>query len=766
VNNLASVTSGKERPAELRLLGALEVRSPGGAPVPLGGRLAKALFALLLVVSPEPMSADRLVEELWADDPPVGGHRTLQVYVSRLRKQVSEGLGQAVLISSSGAGYVLERDGASVDVLELERCLGDAEVALAESPRIAASRFREALAMWRGTALAEFGFVPALAREAERLDDLRATASEGLAQALLACGNPAEAVRAVRPLVGAYPRRERSRLLLMRALYGADRHDEALNEYQNAVAALDEIGLEPGRALRDLQGAILRHEPWLTESILQRSGRPPELKIVDDARGRDGQAQSEVSGNVRLPSHPLVGRRRELALVSDLLTDRKTDLVTLHGSGGVGKTRVAIEIATLLAHRYAHGAWFVSLDALSDPDLVASEIARIIGISLTPGESAQSSLSAWLSTRELLLVLDNFEHLISAGALVTDLLGQNPGLQVLVTSRESLDRVGETLVEVAPLSRDEAAELFIDRARALRPNLETGPEASAAVASICAQLDGLALALELTAARAALFSLPALARRLGDRLDVAEVVREVPERQRTLRRAIDWSYALLSPEERRAFRALAAFPGGARIEALAEVLQEAASDIVDILTGLVAKSLVGRSEDHDGEPRVGMLSTIREYADGLLGQDDERHTILARHAGHYAELAHQAATRFYEADQAEWLDRVGDDHENLRAVLSYLNTNQRADALRLAVALAPFWDGRGYYGESRTWLSRLLNALPESDLDVARARFWLSRLAFQWRSGEDAQTMLDAPSPPWRPAATSATESSRGCAAR
>jgi predicted ATPase/DNA-binding SARP family transcriptional activator len=752
---LRVVESQSPTVARLKVLGGLEILDWAGTPVPLRGRLIRSLFALLLIASPDPIPAERMVEELWVGNTPANARRTLHVHVSRLRKQLAGPLADALEIKTSEVGYVLCRTGCSIDSLEFERSLMDAESTLRSSPRAAAACFASALALWRGAALAEFGSVQTLAREADRLEDLRGRATEGLAQALLACGEAAESMRVIAPLVAAEPLRERPRLLLMRALHRADRQVEALEQYQSAAAALDEIGLQPGRALRELQAAILRDERWLTE--------PPHDRDWDQSRDRaaprtHGAHSREATGgadhlalgergNVPVPMHPLVGRQLELLAMRELLVDRRVGLVTVHGPGGVGKTRLATEIASQLAGQYAHGAWFVSLAALSDAGLVGFEIARTLGVPMTPSTPPEQTLRAWLNTREVLLVLDNFEQVLGASPVVSELLAASAGLQVVVTSREPLKAEGEELLEAGCLCASDAAELFLERARALRPNAGAGPEESAAVASVCVQLDGLALALELVAARAALFSLPALASRLGDRLDVTEVTRDVPERQRTLRRAIDWSYELLSSSEQHVFCALAAFPGGARIEAVAAVLGEPISAVTDILSGLVAKSLLRSGEDPDGEPRVWMLSTIREYAGELLAMDAARQSIVFRHAEHYAKLARDAAPRMYEADQASWLERLGADHENLRSALDHLSSERPPDALRLAVTLAAFWDGRGYYAESRARLGGLIDALPETDLDAARARFWLSRLAFQWRSGEDAATMLDAAIP-------------------
>ena len=282
-------------------------------------------------------------------------------------------------------------------------------------------------------------------------------------------------------------------------------------------------------------------------------------------------------------------------------------LVTMLGPGGSGKTRLALEIATQVAKRYRDGAWFVALAPLADPALVASEIARALGVHETADEPPAVTLTDALERRELLLVIDNFEHLISAAGLIGQLLGAAPHLDVLVTSREGLNLSGEHRMDVPPLPLTDAAELFLARARAVRQDLAVGGEARAAVERICIRLDGLPLALELAAARVALFSVPALEARLAQRLDLSKGPSDLPDRQRTLRATIDWSYRLLSRREQQLFRGFAPFAGGARLEAIESIFTDLGDEPAETVAALIDKSLLRRRDDADGLPRFWML---------------------------------------------------------------------------------------------------------------------------------------------------------------
>ena len=332
----------------------------------------------------------------------------------------------------------------------------------------------------------------------------------------------------------------------MTALYRSGRQPDALQVYQRTRAALAEaLGLEPGPALKALQSQILEQDP-----SLDRSAQP--LAVVSARTERDRRS------NLPIPLNALIGRGEEMSRALELLTGREVRLLTLWGPGGAGKTRLALEVAAAMVGQYRDGVWIVPLAPIPDRTVMVAEVSRVLEIAPVPGESPEQALLSALARRELLLVLDNFEHLLDAGGVVADLLSAAPRVGVLSTSREPLRIRGEQRMEVPPLLPQDAAELFLARARSVRPDLDVDAEDRTAIGRICERLDGLPLALELAAARVAVFTPRQLETRLAQRLALPEGARDLPERQRTLRATIGWSFQLLDPAERRLLAQLSA----------------------------------------------------------------------------------------------------------------------------------------------------------------------------------------------------------------
>ena len=355
--------------------------------------------------------------------------------------------------------------------------------------------------------------------------------------------------------------------------------------------------------------------------------------------------------NLPVPATPFLGREHELDQVAMLLRRHEVRLVTLTGPGGSGKTRLALQAAAAAADDYDHGVWWVPLSALADPALVATAASQALG--------SEDELSTAVGDKRLLLVLDNFEHLVDAAADVAETIGSCPHLTVLVTSREPLHVDGEWEVAVDPLREREAVELFVQRAAAVRSEFVANGE----VAEICRRLDCLPLAIELAAARVKALALPALLQRLEQRLPLlAGGSRSAPERQRTLRATIAWSYELLLPAEQATFAQLAVFAGGSTLEAAEEIC---GAD-VDAITSLVDKSLLRRSDD-----RYWMLQTIREYARELLEESGEGDAVHRRHAEHYLACAELAYGERFDPSLA-WAQRLALENDNLRAALDHL----------------------------------------------------------------------------------------------
>ena len=408
--------------------------------------------------------------------------------------------------------------------------------------------------------------------------------------------------------------------------------------------------------------------------------------------------------NLPIPATPFLGREREIDQIATLLRRPDVRLVTLTGPGGGGKTRLALQASASAADEYDSGVWWVPLASLTDPRLVATAAIQTLG--------STDTLSAAIGDKRLLLVFDNFEHVLSAAADLAEALGSCAHLTVLVTSREPLHVDGEWEVAVDPLREHEAVQLFLQRAAAVRSDFAANGE----VAEICQRLDCLPLAIELAAARVKALALPVLLQRLEQRLPLlAGGSRSAPERQRTLRATIAWSYELLSPVEQEVFTRLAVFAGGCTLDAAEEVCR---AD-VDAIVSLVDKSLLRRS----GE-RYWVLQTIREYARGLLDEGGDGDGVRRRHADHYLALAERAYAGRFDPEVA--LPRtLVPENDNLRAALDYLRDRAPSQYLQLAGALGPFWDATSQFAEGAQRLEDALASSPEDGPLAARALIWL-----------------------------------------
>jgi predicted ATPase/class 3 adenylate cyclase len=485
-------------------------------------------------------------------------------------------------------------------------------------------------------------------------------------------------------------------------------------------AAADAVAdaLPTGVSLRDLGERRLK-DLARSERIFQAAAPDlpadfPPLRTLD-TRPNNLPAQATT----------LVGREVELAQVRGLLRRDGTRLVTLSGPGGAGKTRLAVQAVAEMVDEFAHGVWFVALAPIRDHRLVLPAVAAALGVKEAPDAAPVERLKEFLRARSLLLVLDNFEQVLDAGPAVADLLAAAPGLKVLVTSRVLLRVYGEHDFPVPPLGlpdrgrsfrsccQSDAVRLFAERARAVRPDFVVNDANAAALAALCAQLDGLPLAIELAAAQVRMFSPEAMLAELcracgggGSLQLLAGGARDLPERQRTLRGAIAWSYDLLDEDERAAFRRLGVFSGGWDRGGAAVVLDKNRSAAA--LQSLLDKSLLRVCEE-GGEPRFEMLETLREFALERLDEHGEVEDARSRHAKHFLSLAESCRSRLEGPDQQSWSERLAREFENFRAALDHALVRRDADAaLRFAANLGPLWNQRGRYSEGRAQLEAAL----------------------------------------------------------
>ena len=446
------------------------------------------------------------------------------------------------------------------------------------------------------------------------------------------------------------------------------------------------------------------------------------------------------TNNLPLQATPLVGREREVEAVCGLLRSSETRLLTLLGPGGTGKTRVGLQVAAELADGFEDGVFFVPIAAITDPALVAPTIARILGLS-EGAQPPEELLEGYLHDRQTLLLLDNLEQVLEAAPILERLLSNAPNLKILATSRIPLGLYGEYEFPVPPLSLPdpdalpplehlteyEAVRLFVERATAARPDFVLTEENGPAVVEICERLDGLPLAIELAAARIKLLPPRVLLDRLSNRLKILTGgARNLPERQRTLRNAIEWSYGLLDEGEKLLFGRLGVFSGGATLEAIEAVCDargDLPTDVFDGASSLLDKSLIRQEEGAVGEPRFVMLETIHEFANVMLEETGEVDDVRRAHAEYFLALAEEAEPMLWGAEDAAWLNRLEQEHDNMRAALSWAIEHEEATlALRVGGALRWFWYMEGYYGEGRRWLEEALGKDRGTAAAEARAR--------------------------------------------
>ncbi|MGW2559348.1 AfsR/SARP family transcriptional regulator [Streptomyces sp. NPDC001514] len=689
---------------EFAVLGPLTVHR-NGRELALAAPMLRRLLAVLLSRAGRPVPVPDIVDALWDGRPPRSARKTMQVYVHRLRRE----LGDEKRLVHNALGYTLTAHSGELDALRFTDLAEQARLACwSDDLERASGLFRRALSLWRGPAFDGVRDGAPVAAEADHLDGRRVQAYEECAEVELKLCRYGELATELAVLVRSHPYREGLRGQLMRALYGSERRAEALEVFRETAALLrDQLGIEPGEALRSLHEAMLREDDGLVlttgpvrdllpatgpraagplalvgavdsakaEPTRERTGEVTGLvrREQGSAPAADGQARPSGreadrgasaparwrSGGVPAEVTSFVGRHNELAEAARLL--RASRLVTVTGVGGVGKTRLAVRLAGEVQAEFPDGVQLVELSSVHDPDMVAHAVAQALDLHDQSLCSPTQLLCEHLVAKRFLLVLDTCEHVIDTCALLAEaLLRSAPRVRVLATSRESLGVAGEQIYVLPPLSVPrpgppapadapyDGVDLFVERARAVDQRFTVGPNNREVVTRLCALLDGIPLALELAAVRLRAMSVEQILERLDDRFALLTRGRRTAlPRHQTLRTAVEWSHQLCSPQERLLWARLSVFSGSFDLEAVESVCcdQEVPRDAVaELLWNLVDKSILLREEDSCGV-RLRLLDTMREYGAECLERRGEQERLRVRHRDHCADLAHRVEDR-------------------------------------------------------------------------------------------------------------------------
>ena len=700
-----------------------------------------SLFKCLLGVPGHRLHREQIADLLWPDAEPVACAKSLRSTLHLLRQALDPPDAAESYLRSEGDMLGLVPDpsgGAIADWLDAASFARAADAAMGGRD---AALCRAAIAHYGGDYLPEDHYEDWTSARRERLRARYHAVLLHLASLSDHAGDTEEALRCLRTLLIADPCHEAAARLLMAALARSGQRTEALRVYQMLTTALQEdLGLGPSPETRALHARLLAERP---PPATRRSNLPASLTSF-------------------------VGREWERAEVSGLLrgTSSRCRLLTLTGVGGCGKTRLALEVAAALLEEHPDGVRLVELAALADPILVPQAVAAALGLRETPDRPLLETLVASLEARHLLLVLDNCEHLLEPCAMLCQALLQRcPALRILATSREALGVLGETTWRVpslsvadpgqmpplADLAPYEAVQLFVERARASRPEFRLTAGNAAQVVTICWHLDGIPLAIELAAARLATLSIESLSARIDDRFRLLTTGnRTAPPRQQTLQAAIDWSYGLLAPPERLVLQRLAAFAGGCVLDAAEAICAGdgvAAASVQGLLSRLVAKSLVVlETPACVCEARYRLLETIRQYGRERLAAAGGLAEINSRHLLYFRRLAELAAPELIGPSQGAWLRRLAIEHDNLRFALRFALASADEPIVESGVDLAGnlwrFWSLQGHVVEGRHWLQAALQHPAALQAAVrAQALYGAGALAFNQADFAQAEAL-------------------------
>ncbi|MGZ0150099.1 BTAD domain-containing putative transcriptional regulator [Kribbella sp. WER1] len=729
------------------MLGPLAMWAADGTPLDIRGVRLRGLLARLALSAGRPVSVETLVDGLWGSEAPSAN--ALQSLVSRLRASLPA-TESSISVQSGPAGYTLTIGPDCVDTLQFEDLVRRGRAVLTSDPEQAHALLTQADKLWRGEALTDLRDLPFAAVEADRLAELRLAAAEDLAEAAVSCGHARDLIADLEHLAVTHPLRERVHELLIRALYADGRQAEALTAYERIRTTLaDELGADPGTRLRDLHVSVLRGD---AVDPAARSSAVP------------APAPSAPRSNLRAPLTSFVGRREDVVELTRLLSNG-TRLVTMVGPGGAGKTRLATETGRSLVDQAGDGIWFVELAPLGDAADVAPAVLSTLGASeyvdmtqarfapqhIPTSRAATQRLVEVIGDRRILLVFDNCEHLVQEVAgLVDSLLASCPRLRVLTTSREPLSIPGEHLHPVGPLdlppedvSTDEypSMQLFVDRARAVRPDFQLTDANREAVAEICRRLDGMPLAIELAAARLRALNPPQIVDRLADRFRLlTSGSRTALPRHQTLRAVVEWSWDLLDPDEQAVARRLSLFSGGATLEAAEQICSDEhipAESVLGVLASLVDKSLVEAAADQRSV-RYRMLETVRAYGAEQLKASGESDRFRWAHTVYFSRMLRKARPKLRTGEQIEWIARLTADNENLiDALRTAIDVGSARVAVQMVAVLGEYWTMSGRPAEAVTWMQAAL-AVPGRTVPLDKAEALYLLALGRMSTGQDA----------------------------
>ena len=700
-----SVTA--RRALQFYILGPLRVGA-GGDEVDLGSPAQRALLGVLLTSPNAPVSEARLIDELWGDAPPPSAHHLLQVYASRLRSRLDDGADGSRLVRE-GAGYMLRVSAGEIDADRFAEMVAHAQRLQRTDPDQADSILADSLRLWRGVPLADLPETPAVREHAAYLERQHLDAQLRWAEMRLEMGAHRELVPELARLVEHHPYDEALHAQLMLALYRSGRQADALATGRGLQARLrDELGVDPSPAVRELYRDMLLQAPHL-------SLEPPE-----------------PPGNLPKALTSFVGGVDAAQGLSSLIDAHR--LVTLVGTGGIGKTRLAMEVAQRKRAEFPGGVWWVDLATITNPESVLDVVARVLGLPALPGVALLDALVRSLHRRRVLLVFDNCEHLaVALGSLVSDLLQRTGAPRIIATSRVALRIQGEWLFEVPPLglppkpgagdgsvqaeNEADAVRLLVERGSAADPAFRLTPSNADSVAELCRGLDGLPLAIEMAAARLRVLSPRELVARLDQRfqlLELSELNR--PARHRSMAASIETSLALLPESERILFERLSVFAGAFDLASAAAVGLDGtdAGEIVSGMSGLVTASMA--VAEHDGErTRYRLPETLREYGLARLREYGQEEATRQAHADHFLDLAAAARVHLGTPEFAIWFQRLTDAYGEIREALGWsLAHDDRVATLRAVPALRELWYRRADAREAGRWAARLLDGCPAS----------------------------------------------------